>query len=346
MKGKLVGVHKVAKVKDPKGPDDYYYYAWRGKGAPRMQAKPGTKAFTLEYVRLTKDRVKHTAAGTLASMIAEFRASAGYLKLSPSTRRDYERQLSVIIDAFGDMPIRAIEERGSRRLFLEWRDTMKATPRTADMHIALLARVFAWAKGNEIILRNPLERVERLHEGSRRDIIWSLEQIETVLTGATEHIRNVALMALWTMQRQADLLTMPTLAFDGERIAVKQHKTGARVRVRAAADILPILQDAKATGRQRVLVNSFGQNWTSSGFRASWRKEMKRLGILGVTFHDLRGTAITFAYAKLDASHDEKIKMIAEISGHSKDDAEAIIRRHYLAGEAVIDAIGRGTRGE
>jgi integrase len=136
---------------------------------------------------------------------------------------------------------------------------------------------------------------------------------------------------------------MPPIAFDGERVSIKQGKTGAKVRITAAPDILPILREARNGNRQRVLVNSFGDNWTSSGFRSSWRKEMARLGIKGVTFHDLRGTAITYAYAHMDRSHDEKIKLIAEISGHSAEEADAIIRRHYLAGQDVIDAISKGT---
>lgn len=60
---------------------------------------------------------------------------------------------------------------------------------------------------------------------------------------------------------------------------------------------------------------------------------MKRLGIAGVTFHDLHGTAITFAYA-----NGATIQQIAEISGHSPQEAETIIRRHYLAGSEVIEA--------
>lgn len=132
-----------------------------------------------------------------------------------------------------------------------------------------------------------------------------------------------------------------SLAFDGERTSIKQGKTGPKVCVVADPDISPILRKAKEEKRQRTIVNSYGQNWTSSGFRASWRKEMAKLKITGVTFHDLRGTAITFAYANLDRSHSEKIKLISEISGHSSD--EAIIRKHYLAGQEVIDAIGRGT---
>lgn len=343
MDGKLVGVHKVTIARKGKEPI-VYYYAWRGKGAPRINAKPGTKAFTQEFLRLTRDRQTDVTAGTIGSLIEDFRKSASFTGLSPATRRDYERQLGAIRLEYETFPIKAIEARGSRLMFLRWRDTMKDSPRSADMHIALLSRVFAWAKDKEIILRNPLERVERLHEGTRKDIIWSDEQIDTLLTKAAPHIANVAKIALWTMQRQADILTMPTLAFDGARVSIKQGKTGARVRVMAAPDIMPVLRKAKDANQTRVLVNSFGQNWTSSGFRASWRKEMARLGIKGVTFHDLRGTAITFAYAHLDRSHEEKIKLISEISGHSADDAESIIRKHYLAGQEVVDAIGRGTK--
>lgn len=342
MEGKLVGVHKV-NVTLADGTAATYYYAWRGKGAPRITAKPGTKAFTQEFIRLTRDRQTLVAEGTIASLVDQYRKTPRYQKLAASTRKDYERMFSLIKHDFKDFPISAIEARGSRSDFVGWRDTMKDTPRSADLHLGLLARLFAWAKGEEIILRNPLEAVERLHEGTRRDIIWSGEQLHTVLTAGRKHIRDVAIMALWTMQRQADLLSMPTLAFDGQFIAIRQQKTGARVRTVAAPAIMPLLREAKDTGRQRILVNSFGQNWTSSGFKASWRKEMARLGIEGVTFHDLRGTAITFAYANLDRPHDEKIRLISEISGHSAGDAENIIRRHYLAGQDVIDAITRGT---
>lgn len=343
MEGKLVGVHEV-KAKLADGSTVTYYYAWRGKGAPRMTSKPGTKAFTTEFIRLTKDREKFTYQGTVGSLIADFRATAKYKKLAVTTRKDYERMFGVIENKFRDLRLEAVEARGSRKRFIEWRDTMKDAPRSADMHLGLLARVFAWAKDNEIILRNPLERVEHLHEGTRRDCVWTMDQINTLLTKAAPHIRNVACIALWTMQRQADILTMPMIAFDGQRVSIKQGKTGARVRITAAPAILPILQDAKDSGRQRVLVNSFGQNWTASGFKSSWRKEMARLHIKGVTFHDLRGTAITYAYAHLNRSHEDKVQLIAEISGHSREDAEGIIRRHYLAGQEVIDAISKGTR--
>ena|SRR6266446_3009827 len=39
--------------------------------------------------------------------------------------------------------------------------------------------------------------------------------------------------------------------------------------------------------------NSEGKPWTSDGFRASWRKACAAADIIGVTFNDLHGTAVT-----------------------------------------------------
>lgn len=336
METKLVGVHRVTR-KLANGAVATYHYAWRG--GPAIKSKPGTNAFVQEFARLTKDRPTEARSGTLGQLLDEYLASAIYRGLRPGTRRDYERIIRVIRAKFGSLPVKAIEAKGSRRLFLAWRDTMAAAPRSADMHIAVLARIFSWAKNLETILRNPLEEVEKLHSGSRKDDIWMPSQLDKMLADGAPHLAAVVKVALWTMQRQGDVLALPTVAYDDGRLWITQGKTGARVRVRPADEIMPLLDAAKATQRQRVLVNSYGQNWTSSGFRASLRREMKRLGITGVRFHDLRGTAITYAYA-----NGMEIERIAEISGHSKGECEAIIRKSYLAGADVIEAIRAGTK--
>ena len=67
---------------------------------------------------------------------------------------------------------------------------------------------------------------------------------------------------------------------------------------------------------------------------------MKRLGIAGVTFHDLRGTGVSYCHAM-----GVDIGTIAMISGHSEAGAEAIIRKHYLAGQEVVEAIRQARTG-
>src|SRR5690606_6572505 len=156
---------------------------------------------------------------------------------------------------FAAFPLEALEAKGSRTVFMDWRDSMRQTPRSADLHMAVLARILSWAKNREVVMRNPLERVGKLHSATRKDLIWTPSQLKRLIDQGAPHIVKVAKLALWTMQRQGDVLTMPTIAYSDDRLWIVQGKTGARVRVAPALEILPLLKEAKDAGRQRILVN-------------------------------------------------------------------------------------------
>jgi integrase len=74
-----------------------------------------------------------------------------------------------------------------------------------------------------------------------------------------------------------------------------------------------------------MMASSDGAPWTSDGFRASWGKACKRTGIVGLTFHDLRGTAVT-RLAIAGCTEAE----IAAITGHSLRNVRSILDAHYL----------------
>jgi integrase len=93
-----------------------------------------------------------------------------------------------------------------------------------------------------------------------------------------------------------------------------------------------------------ILVNSDGKPWTPDGFRSSWRKACTQAGVVGVTFHDLRGTAVT-RLALVGATEAE----IASITGHALRDVRAILDAHYLhrdpaLAESAIRKLERGTK--
>lgn len=336
MKIRGMGVHIVrARLAD--GSTAEYHYAWRG--GPRIKAKPGTAAYRHELVRVMKGKPSTIKQQTLGWLLDAYLKSDDHRALATSTRRDYERIIGAIRLRYDDLDLGALSEVGMRTEFLDWRATMAESPRSADLHIAVLARTLAWAKDREIVPANPLERVKKLWKGTRRDSIWMPDDLRK-LASAKPHIMDAAKLALWTMQRQGDVLSMPTLRYDatGARIRIRQSKTGAWLWVPCPDEIKPICDDAVAKNRATILANSRGDRWTSDGFRSSWAAEMERLKIVGPTFHDLRGTGISYAYA-----FGVGIKRIAEISGHSEQECEAIIRKHYLAGEDVIAAIREGT---
>ena len=65
--------------------------------------------------------------------------------------------------------------------------------------------------------------------------------------------------------------------------------------------------------------------WTPGGFHASWRKACTKAGIVGLTFNDLRGTAVT-RLALAGCTEAE----IATLTGHTLRDVRSILDAHYL----------------
>jgi len=92
-----------------------------------------------------------------------------------------------------------------------------------------------------------------------------------------------------------------------------------------------------------ILTTADGKPWTSDGFRASWRKASAKAGIVGITFNDLRGTAVT-RLALAGCTEAE----IATITGHSLRDVRSILDAHYLhrdpaLAESAIQKLERRT---
>ena len=144
-------------------------------------------------------------------------------------------------------------------------------------------------------------------------------------------------------QRQGDLLRLPWSAYDGKHIRIRQSKTGRRVVIRVGAPLKAALDTAPKRSTI-ILTTSDGKPWTSDGFRASWGKACKRAGVVGLTFHDLRGTAVT-RLALAECTEAE----IATLTGLSLSSVRAILDTHYLArdpalGESAITKLERRTK--
>jgi integrase len=141
-------------------------------------------------------------------------------------------------------------------------------------------------------------------------------------------------LALWTGQRQTDLIRLAWAAYDGKHIRLRQGKGGKRVVILVGAPLKAAL-DARRPDKPEgtILRNTHGKAWTSDGFRASWGKAFDRAGLgdADLHFHDLRGTAVT-RLALSGCSTAE----IAAITGHSPRNVEAILEAHYLSGRVEL----------
>jgi integrase len=267
----------------------------------------------------------------LQSLLNDYQKSQNFLGRRERTREDYVRQIKIIEKEYSDFPLKAMAASKTRGEFLDWRDRIALkSVRQADYAYTVLALILAWAKDRGKITVNPCEKGGRVYSGTRVDSIWSIEDEAAFLQHAPTHLHLPLLLALWTGQRQGDLLRLTWNAYDGSYIRLRQSKSVRRGRrpvnvVIPVAALLKTALDATPKRSPIILLNSDGRPWTSDGFRASWGKACDKAGIVGVTFNDLRGTAVTrLAIAGCTEAQ------IATITGHSLRDVRSILDAHYL----------------
>jgi integrase len=340
MRVRLKGLNSITK-KLADGTRRAYYYAW--KGGPPLSGEPGTPEFIHSYNEAIARKVV-VPRGTLLSLMQGYQASEDFTGLADSTRRSYVPLIKRIEKAFADFPLSALTDPRTRGIFKGWRDRIATDSgrRQADYAWTVLARVLSWGLDRGLVAANPCEKGGRLYRGSRAEKIWTADDEAAFLARAPSHLHLPLLLALWTGQRQGDLLRLPWSAYDGTHIRLRQSKSGRPVKILVGAPLKAAL-DAMAKRSPIMLTNSEGKPWTSDGFRASWRKACAAPGVRDVTFHDLRGTAVT-RLARVGATEAE----IANITGHSLRDVHAILDMHYLArdpalGENAIRKLERGT---
>jgi len=321
MRVRLKGLNSKTKVLAD-GTKRTYWYAW--KGGPRIEGEPGTPDFMASYHAALTAR-KKPPEGVLLSVLKEYQESEAFCGLADLTRKDYARHIRNIESEFGDLPIAALTDPRTRGDFRAWRDKLaKASKRQADYAWSVLARVLSWGLDGGRVPANPCEKGGRLYHAERSDKVWTEADEAAFLALAPQHLHLPLILALWTGQRQGDLLRLPWSAYDGTTIRLRQSKTKVRVVI-PVSSILKAALDATPRRSPIIVLNSEGRPWTSDGFQSSWRKACIKIGVKGVTFHDLRGTAVT-RLALAGCSVPE----IATLTGHSLSDVRSILDAHYF----------------
>jgi integrase len=320
-----------------------YWYAW--KGGPSLRGEPGTPEFTASYNEACASKVR-PITGVLQSLIDYFQTTTEFTKdISDRTRADYVKQIKLIEAKFGDFPLAALKDPRTRGVFKEWRDELAIkSVRQADYAWVVLARILSVAKDRGKITHNPCEKGGRLYGASRVDDVWSEEQERAFLTNAPAHLHLPLLLALWTGQREGDLLRLPWSAYDGTHIRLRPRKSITKRHPRGVTVVIPVGAPLKAAldaaARVKVgpviLISTDKRPWTQNGFLSSWRKACTKAGIVGLRFNDLRGTAVS-RLALVGCSEPQ----IASITGHSLRDVRSILDRHYLHRDPALamDAI-------
>lgn len=323
---RLKGVH-VVRSRGNAGVREYHY-AWRG--GPRLKGAPGSPEYIASYRDAHAQRTA-PVKGTMRELLTAYRASPDFKGLGEHTQRAYRKHLDAIEAKWGTMPLAAVNDPQVRRAFLKWRDSMAATPRTADMAVGVLKTLLAYGVEHVLITANHAEKMRRLHRVNKADAIWTDDDFAALKAHASPEIWQAVQLAAHTGLRQSDLIK---LAWNHERdgaFGYLTSKRGKYVTVPITAECRALLAEIPRRGPVILTTAKTKRPWTADGLRASFAQAKKDAGVKR-TFHDLRRNAATrLCAAGLDSAQ------VAAIMGWSEEDVEAM-KRKYVSRAAVVKA--------
>lgn len=103
-----------------------------------------------------------------------------------------------------------------------------AYPRTQDLFVAAVSRMFSIGTDLGYTDRNPATRIERLYNPESYEP-WPLSARERFeASDMSDWMRDVYMLALWTRQRESDVLRLPRSRFDGNGFHIRQGRPEAK----------------------------------------------------------------------------------------------------------------------
>ncbi len=224
----------------------------------------------------------------MASLIDHWQASPEWAQMSPRTQGDWSRYCRILTDLWGDLAAADILPRHVLKL----RDTYARHPATANNLIRCLSSLLSWSVPRGWRVDNPCREIKPLKGGDSYER-WPVDVIAQCARELRPDLWQAAALALYTGQRQGDVLSMRWDAITPSGLIVKQSKTGKVL-------VLPIHRDLAAllaTLERRavtILTSTEGRPWTVSGFKSAWRKHKPQVLIdQGLVFHGLRKSAVS-----------------------------------------------------
>ena len=249
------------------------------------------------------DRQRGLREGTVAASVAGYQMSPEWHQLKPRVKTEWSRHLSRLVKTWGDLSIAGIEPKHVARL----RDSRSKTPADSNNLMRATSALFRWSVLHGLRLSNPCREVPRLKIGEGYPP-WPVEEIEHFRDHARRDLWEAAALALYTGQRQGDVLAMKWSDIEGNVIKVKQSKTKKHLSIPIHYVLKLLLEDIRERQRlasptvidlrdaQTILTNTRGEPW-GTGFKASWQAEFKKsviapLRAQKLVFHGLRKSAV------------------------------------------------------
>lgn len=288
----------------------YHRFRRAGGGSIRLHGEPGSPEFQAAYTKLLisppPSVIGRYTPGSVAHTIELYIRSADFGQLVPGTQRDYMRYLKRLDRSIGDRPMTAIDNPYLHQI----RDKLQATPVAANHSLAVTRTLVRFAISRQVIKTDPTAGIGRLRggDGFQR---WITADIEAFRATAAPMMRLALELGLYTGQRLSDVIRLAWSNYDGQRLRLRQQKTGTPLSIPVHPDLKSLLDVTPRRGLV-ILTSRAGLAFHPRVFSRDFRDARIAAELPdGLSFHGLRHTAAS-RLAELGASGPE----IQAITGH------------------------------
>jgi integrase len=326
----------------------YYYFRWRDVYR-RMPDDPASEGFRIEYARalasISPEHEKPIIRGSVRALMREFKASPEWAALAPKTQADYARVLDHLLP-IGDFQADNVRRQHVIRL----RNKMGANRRSQDLFVAAVSRMFSIGIDLGYTDRNPAARIERLNDPQSYEP-WPIEALEKFeASEMPDWLRTAYMLALWTGQRESDVLRLARARFDGIGFAIRQGRPEARRGKGRRGPVVTLYVPATSALRDYLAKRTFtgllfvaddeGKPIRPDTLRKAMRAQLDKLGLDNLHFHGLRHTTAT-ALAEGGASSQE----IMAITGHLTEQMVRVYTKKVEQRKLATSAVRKLERG-
>lgn len=280
---------------------------FRVKGQPKvcLKSEPGSEEFIVEYREALAGKraapkiapAAPAARGSVCWIIRQYYEAATFKSLDPQVRKRRRVMLDAFCERRGDLPFNRMEARHIRKE----RDRYSEVPGSGNDFLKAIRGVFAFAKTDEYIDRDPSRDVPYFNIVSDGFHTWTVDEVrqyEARYPIGTK-ARLALALCLFTGTRVSDARKLgPQMERDGW-LHWTETKGRAHIVKKRELPILPELRQVlDASGpfeHLAYLVTEFGKPFSVKGLSNRIKKWCVEAGLPHCSVHGLRKAGATIA---------------------------------------------------
>jgi integrase len=247
--------------------------------------------------------------GTLRALAISYFSSMQFRSLKATTQTGYRNIIERLCKDHGDKRAALIQREHIIKLMADIGDR----PEAANRLRKVLRSMMTHAVEAGLRKDDPTRDVRALKIKSDGYHSWTddeIAQFEAKHAIGTRARLAMALL-LYTGQRRSDVVSMGCQHIQDGKISVRQHKTGAKLKIPLHRNLAAIL-DVTPSGHLAFLTTQFGKPFTAAGFGNWFRHQCNEARLPHVSAHGLRKAASRRLAEAGCTAHE-----IAAITGHA-----------------------------